>query len=64
MVIFTLSLCVFLKCLPCCFQGESLTANSVSGALCISQPWPGIARSIYGDHKRFVESYFKPYPGQ
>uniref|UniRef100_H3D771 Acetyl-coenzyme A synthetase n=1 Tax=Tetraodon nigroviridis TaxID=99883 RepID=H3D771_TETNG len=44
-------------------NGENLNANSVSGALCISQPWPGMARSIYGDHKRFVESYFKPYPG-
>ena len=26
-------------------------------------PWPGIARTVYGDHKRFVETYFAPYPG-
>ncbi|NXR06830.1 ACS2L synthetase, partial [Semnornis frantzii] len=35
----------------------------VSGALCIAQPWPGMARTIYGDHQRFVDAYFKPYPG-
>ncbi|KAK2824728.1 hypothetical protein Q5P01_021903 [Channa striata] len=44
-------------------KGEVLCGNSVSGALCISQPWPGMARSIYGDHQRFIEAYFKPYPG-
>lgn len=44
-------------------KGERLTGNGVSGALCISQPWPGMARSIYGDHQRFIEAYFKPYPG-
>uniref|UniRef100_A0A3Q3WDQ3 Propionate--CoA ligase n=1 Tax=Mola mola TaxID=94237 RepID=A0A3Q3WDQ3_MOLML len=44
-------------------QGEPLSGNSVCGALCISQPWPGMARSIYGDHRRFVDAYFKPYPG-
>ncbi|XP_040905400.1 acetyl-coenzyme A synthetase 2-like, mitochondrial isoform X3 [Toxotes jaculatrix] len=44
-------------------EGEPLPGNSVSGALCISQPWPGMARSIYGDHQRFVDAYLKPYPG-
>uniref|UniRef100_A0A667ZNM7 Acetyl-coenzyme A synthetase n=1 Tax=Myripristis murdjan TaxID=586833 RepID=A0A667ZNM7_9TELE len=44
-------------------QGEPLTGNDVSGALCISQPWPGMARSIFRDHQRFVDAYFKPYPG-
>ncbi|XP_017289928.2 acetyl-coenzyme A synthetase 2-like, mitochondrial [Kryptolebias marmoratus] len=44
-------------------QGEVLSGTSVSGALCISQPWPGMARSIYGDHQRFIDSYFTPYPG-
>uniref|UniRef100_A0A4W6F446 Acetyl-coenzyme A synthetase n=1 Tax=Lates calcarifer TaxID=8187 RepID=A0A4W6F446_LATCA len=52
-------LCVLL----CDYQGEPLSGNSVSGALCISQPWPGMARSIYGDHQRFIDAYFKPYPG-
>lgn len=60
-------LCVFselLFVLLCNCQGELVCGNSVSGALCISQPWPGMARSIYGDHQRFIDAYFKPYPGQ
>ncbi|XP_071329607.1 acetyl-coenzyme A synthetase 2-like, mitochondrial isoform X2 [Trachinotus anak] len=44
-------------------KGEPLSGNSVSGALCLSRPWPGMARTIYGDHQRFVDAYFKPYPG-
>ncbi|XP_005754309.1 acetyl-coenzyme A synthetase 2-like, mitochondrial isoform X2 [Pundamilia nyererei] len=44
-------------------KGEQLSGNDITGALCISQPWPGIARSIFGDHQRFVDTYFKPYPG-
>ncbi|XP_059817943.1 acetyl-coenzyme A synthetase 2-like, mitochondrial isoform X2 [Hypanus sabinus] len=43
-------------------QGRRLTGNSISGSLCITQPWPGMARTIYNDHNRFVETYFKPYP--
>ncbi|NXT66925.1 ACS2L synthetase, partial [Chaetops frenatus] len=35
----------------------------VSGALCISQAWPGMARTIYNDHKRYLETYLTPYPG-
>ncbi len=35
----------------------------MKGALCLKTPWPGIARTIVGDHKRFVETYFSPYPG-
>ncbi|KAI4875905.1 hypothetical protein NFI96_021479 [Prochilodus magdalenae] len=44
-------------------KGEMLTGNDVSGALCISKPWPGMARTIFGDHQRFVDAYFKPFPG-
>uniref|UniRef100_A0A6Q2Z8Z2 Acetyl-coenzyme A synthetase n=1 Tax=Esox lucius TaxID=8010 RepID=A0A6Q2Z8Z2_ESOLU len=44
-------------------KGMPLSGNDVSGALCIAQPWPGMARTIFGDHKRFVDAYFKPYPG-
>lgn len=36
----------------------------MSGALCIAQPWPGMARTIHGDHQRFIDSYFKAYPGK
>jgi acetyl-CoA synthetase len=33
------------------------------GVLCIEHSWPGQARTIFGDHARFVETYFKMYPG-
>ena len=33
------------------------------GLLCLADSWPGQARSIYGDHKRFEETYFSQYPG-
>uniref|UniRef100_A0A8D2M698 acetate--CoA ligase n=1 Tax=Zonotrichia albicollis TaxID=44394 RepID=A0A8D2M698_ZONAL len=36
---------------------------SDSGALCISQAWPGMARTIYNDHKRFLKTYLTSYPG-
>ncbi|XP_061668605.1 acetyl-coenzyme A synthetase 2-like, mitochondrial isoform X2 [Syngnathoides biaculeatus] len=44
-------------------QGKVVTSNDASGALCLGQPWPGMARSIHGDHQRFVDTYFKTYPG-
>nr|XP_060466574.1 acetyl-coenzyme A synthetase 2-like, mitochondrial isoform X4 [Panthera onca] len=44
-------------------QGNVVEGGDVSGALCLSQAWPGMARTIYGDHQRFMEAYFKPYPG-
>jgi acetyl-CoA synthetase len=34
------------------------------GSLCIAEPWPGIMRTIYGDHRRFIETYFAPFPGR
>lgn len=33
------------------------------GALCIASPWPGMARTILGDHARYYETYFAPFPG-
>ncbi|ELK36542.1 PREDICTED: acetyl-coenzyme A synthetase 2-like, mitochondrial, partial [Myotis davidii] len=44
-------------------KGNVLEGNNVSGALCLSQAWPGLARTIYGNHQRFLETYFKIYPG-
>lgn len=44
-------------------KGNVVEGNNVSGALCLSQAWPGIARTIYGNHQRFLEAYFKVYPG-
>jgi acetyl-CoA synthetase len=45
-------------------KGNELAAKGeVSGILAFKAPWPGIARTVYGDHQRFVNTYFKPYPG-
>jgi acetyl-CoA synthetase len=33
------------------------------GALCIAAPWPSLARTIYGDHERYHQTYFAPYEG-
>ena len=37
--------------------------GEASGALVITQPWPAQMRTVYGDHQRFVDTYFKTYPG-
>jgi acetyl-CoA synthetase len=44
-------------------KGNELKGDGVSGILAFKRSWPGIARTIYGDHQRFVNTYFKPYPG-
>jgi acetyl-CoA synthetase len=33
------------------------------GNLCLARPWPGIMRTVFGDHRRFVETYFSTFPG-
>jgi len=40
-----------------------LLKGECSGSLVITRPWPGIMRTVYGDHQRFVDTYFKTYPG-
>ena len=49
---------------PCLLdeKGEEIEGNSVEGRLCMKFPWPSIARTIYGDHKRFKETYFTTFP--
>ena len=42
-------------------KGNELKGNSVEGRLCIKFPWPSIARTIYGNHKRFKETYFSAF---
>ncbi len=37
--------------------------GATSGNLVITFPWPGMMRSVYGDHQRFIDTYFKTYPG-
>jgi acetyl-CoA synthetase len=43
--------------------GRVLEGNGVSGALCLSAPWPGQARTVWGDHQRFKDTYFTQYKG-
>ena len=43
-------------------EGKVLEGNDVSGYLCIKHPWPGQARTIHGDHERFLQTYFSQYP--
>ena len=38
--------------------------GACSGNLCIADSWPGQMRTVYGDHARFIETYFKTYPGK
>jgi acetyl-CoA synthetase len=35
-----------------------------SGNLCMADAWPGMMRTVYGDHERFVQTYFSSYPGR
>jgi acetyl-CoA synthetase len=44
-------------------NGEEINGNDVQGNLCIKQPWPGMARTVYGDHERFRQTYFSAYRG-
>ncbi len=44
-------------------EGKEFTETEASGALCIKRPWPGLMRGVYGDPKRFQETYFEQFPG-
>ncbi len=44
-------------------SGEETKYPNQEGVLCIRRPWPGIARTLYGDHERFKETYFSQVPG-
>ena len=45
------------------FRNE-IEGNQVTGSLCIKFPWPAMARTIWGDHQRFKETYFTAFPGK
>ena len=51
---------------PCLIdeKGSEIEGNSVEGRLCMKFPWPSIARTIYGDHQRFKETYFSTFPNK
>jgi acetyl-CoA synthetase len=42
-------------------NGEELKGNQVEGHLCIKFPWPSMARTIWGNHERYKETYFSTY---
>lgn len=42
-------------------EGKELKGKQVSGRLCIKYPWPSIARTIWGDHDRYRDTYFSAY---
>ena len=45
-------------------EGNVLEGNGVEGNLVMQRPWPSMMRNIYGDHKRFFETYFEKFPGK
>jgi len=51
---------------PCLVDdaGKELEGNEVAGNLCIEFPWPGMMRTVYGDHERFKATYFSRFPGK
>lgn len=51
---------------PCLMdeQENEITAIEAEGRLCIKFPWPSMARTIYGNHKRYQETYFSTFPGK
>ncbi|MCJ7466609.1 MAG: acetate--CoA ligase [Maribacter sp.] len=42
-------------------EGREIMGNQVAGRLCIKFPWPSIARTIWGDHERYRDTYFSAY---
>lgn len=44
-------------------QGNEIKGNPAAGNLCIKYPWPSQMRTVYGDHRRFFETYFQMFPG-
>ena len=44
-------------------SGQEIEGNDATGLLAIKASWPGQMRSIYGDHDRFVKTYFSQFPG-
>ena len=44
-------------------DGDEIEGNDVSGLLAIKSSWPGQMRTVYGDHQRFMDTYFSQFPG-
>jgi acetyl-CoA synthetase len=49
---------------PLLVDGEGRRLEGATGGnLCLARPWPGIMRTVFGDHARFIQTYFSTYPG-
>ena len=44
-------------------SGALIEGNPAEGVLCIADSWPGQMRTVWGDHQRFMDTYFQQYPG-
>ncbi len=44
-------------------EGNEITERNTTGYLVMTQSWPGQMRTVYGDHKRFIDTYFSQAPG-
>jgi acetyl-CoA synthetase len=50
---------------PVLVDGDNnILDGAVDGNLCIARSWPGQMRTVYGDHQRFIETYFTTFPGR
>ncbi|HLU48116.1 MAG TPA: AMP-binding protein, partial [Planctomycetota bacterium] len=50
---------------PCLVDDQGNELEGIAqGNLCIKRPWPGIMRTVYGDHARFRDTYFVQFPGK
>ncbi len=50
---------------PCLVDGDgNILDGATEGNLCITDSWPGQMRTVYGDHDRFVQTYFSTYKGK
>jgi acetyl-CoA synthetase len=54
----------FFGVVPAIVDAEGNVQDGVAeGSLVITQPWPGQMRTVYGDHQRFIDTYFSAFPG-
>ena len=44
-------------------SGVEIQGNDVEGVLCFKQAWPSMARTVWGAHKRYMDTYLNVYPG-
>ncbi|KAM9895738.1 hypothetical protein OXX79_007905 [Metschnikowia pulcherrima] len=44
-------------------SGQEITGNDVEGVLAIRNTWPSMARTVYNNHQKYMDTYLRPYPG-